>query len=107
MIISTNELKELIDNKVDFILIDVREQNELGFGMIPTAIHIPLGNLTNDLNKFDKDDNIIFYCRTGSRSGGVTQFAIRLGFKNVRNYKGSIWEWSKIDPNVKRYGPGA
>ena len=106
-IISTEELKELIDDEGDYVLIDVRELNELDFGVIPTSQHIPLIDLRKGLGKFDKSDNIIFYCRTGSRSEGATQIAIDLGFVNAKNYKGSIWEWSLIDSNVERYGPGS
>ena len=103
-IISTEELKKLIDEKGDYVLIDVRESEELDNGMIPTAQHIPLGNVIDGLSKFDKKDNIIFHCRTGVRSEKAAQFALGLGFVNAKNFKGSIWEWSEIDPNVKRYG---
>jgi rhodanese-related sulfurtransferase len=107
-IISTDELKSKIDSKSDFTLIDVREKEELEYGMIPTAINIPLDKLESELlmeGRFDKNKEIIFNCRTGARSAMATEIAIRLGFTNAKNYKGSIWEWSEIDSNVKRYGP--
>ena len=118
--ISLNELKELIDDKKNYILIDVRNKDELSFGVIPTSVNIPLPEFefSFELNddefkkkfgfpKIKKDDNLIFYCRTGSRSEMATKFAIQKGFTNSKNYAGSIWEWSEHDPNVKRYGPGA
>ena len=118
--ISLNELKELIDNKKDYVLIDVRNKDELVFGVIPTSVNIPLPEFefAFDLNedefekkfgfpKFKKDDNLIFYCRTGRRSEMAARFAFGKGFVNSKNYPGSIWEWSEQDPNVKRYGPGA
>jgi len=114
-IITLDELKQLIDAKGDYVLIDVREEDELRHGMIPTAKHIPLGEVewalqTSSLTfetkyKFlqpKKSDNLIFHCRTGSRSATATQTALEAGYK-ARNFKGSIWEWAEIDPLVKRY----
>ena len=116
--ISTEELKRLIDEKGNYVLIDVREPTELHYGIIPTARNIPLREIQfilSQLNeselkekyKFSKEDNLIFYCRTGSRSSDITETAINHGFSNARNYQGSIWEWSQIDNSVKRYGPGS
>ena len=108
-IISRNELKVKIDERLsNYVLVDVREKDELKFGMIPTAINIPLDELESklsDSNKFDKSMEIIFYCRTGARSSVASEKATGLGFVNVKNYRGSIWDWSEIDSNVRRYGP--
>ena len=104
-LITTKELKKLIDSEEDYVLIDVRESSELGNGMIPTAVNVPLFKIIGALENYDKESRLIFYCRTGTRSEKATQIAIGLGFKNAKNYKGSIWEWSLIDDNVKRYGP--
>ena len=64
-IISTDELKELIDIKGDYILIDVREPHELRHGTIPTSTNIPPKELVESLKRLKLNDNIIFYCRTG------------------------------------------
>ena len=106
-IISTENLKDLIDNEGDYKLIDVREPYELIHGVIPTSKNIPLNSIKDQLQNFNKDDNLIFYCRTGSRSDAATKLALENGYSNSVNYKGSIWAWSEIDNNVKRYGPGA
>lgn len=116
--IGLGELKELIESKKDYILIDVRNEDELQNGIIPTSKNIPLPEFENALElngeefekkfnfpKFEKEDNLILYCRTGSRSDMATKFAISKGFTKSKNYAGSIWEWSEHDPNVKRYGP--
>ena len=118
-IISTEELKKLIDENRDYVLIDVREPGEMINGMIPTAEKIPLGDILQDealdltpeefeenygFKKPSKDDNVIFYCRTGSRSQMAAQKAGSLGFNKVRNYEGSVQEWSKIDSKVEMYG---
>jgi len=115
-IIDTTELKDLIENQGNYVLIDVREENELGYGVIPSSKHIPVGDVEDALKsdaesfklkygfvKCGVDDQVIFYCKSGSRSTQAWEIAKELGFNNARNYQGSVKEWSKIDPNVNFY----
>jgi thiosulfate:glutathione sulfurtransferase len=116
-IISMGELRKLIDDKGAYVLIDVREKEELDFGIIPTSVNLPLGDVEEALSGMDdetfrakygfgkpeKDARIIFYCRTGSRSSLATDSALKLGYSNAKNFEGSIWAWSEIDENVKKY----
>lgn len=72
------ELKKLIDTKKPYVLIDVREDDELEYGVIPTSHHLPLGDLEDAFEmppeafrarfhfpKMSKKDLVVFYCRTG------------------------------------------
>ena len=120
--ITRDELKSLIDSRQTIgensqvLLIDVREPIEvLNYGSIPTSINIPMGNVDKELSLtqdgfrqkygkiISKDKKIIFYCRSGTRSGAVTKSALDKGFINAINYKGSALEWADIDLNVKKY----
>jgi len=115
-VISLRELWEMIDNKRDYVLIDVREQHELSHGMIPTAKCVPLSDFAEALAlspeefrqkygfELSAEDNLIFYCRTGARSEKATELALQRGFVKARNYKGSAWEWHTVNPIVQRYG---
>jgi rhodanese-related sulfurtransferase len=110
--ISREALKELIDAKEDYVLVDLREENELQYGMIPTAVHLPMSQLaealtlspTNFFRRFgftmDKDDRIITYCRSGSRSERATKILQANGY-HAENFKGSVLAWSEIDKNVR------
>ena len=112
--ISRNELKQLIDSKGSYLLIDVREMNEMVHGKIPTAQNLPLSEFTAALElseeefqkkysfSMSKRDRIIFYCRSGSRSAKATEAATDKGF-NAENYKGSILDWAEIDEQVEKY----
>ena len=115
-IISRQELKTLIDTKGKYVLIDVREKEELGYGMIPTAKNIPLHDCEEALSlsqedfekkyafpKPKKEETIIFYCRTGGRSAIATAVAEKEGYTHAKNYAGSIYDWAEIDPKVRRY----
>ena len=115
MVINTEELKKMIDSSGDYILIDVRREDELIHGMIPTAKHIILDEVESAFEmgeeeflvkygfpKPTKDELIIVYCRTGGRSKVASSYLNGKGY-HVQNYEGSVQEWSKIDDNVKMY----
>ncbi|KAJ3046182.1 Uncharacterized protein HK097_000964 [Rhizophlyctis rosea] len=96
-VVSFEELQNLVEGKVkkDYVLIDVREPFEVfESGVIPTAKHIPVANLfdalrldpetfktTYGFSKPSQSDQVIFYCRSGRRSGIAFETANQLGFK--------------------------
>ncbi|MBC8046524.1 MAG: rhodanese-like domain-containing protein [Fimbriimonadaceae bacterium] len=91
MDITSEELKQRIDNKEDLFIIDVREPHEYA-EMNIGAENIPLGTLPMKLYDFDdkKEDEIIVHCRSGSRSSAAKALLEQSGFKNVRNLVGGI-----------------
>ncbi|EPQ60922.1 Rhodanese-like protein [Gloeophyllum trabeum ATCC 11539] len=87
-------------------LIDVREPDEVVQGSIPSAVNLPLSTIAADLNldaaafkekygfeKPKKDQELIFYCRSGKRSASAADVAKRNGFTNIFNYSGSWLDW--------------
>ncbi|MEK6914210.1 MAG: rhodanese-like domain-containing protein [Nanoarchaeota archaeon] len=115
-VIETKELKRIINSKKDYFLIDVRNNHELDYGMIPSAVHLCLQDFEEAFNlderiffdkykfkKPSKSDLVIVYCRTGNRSGIAAEYLHKKGYK-VKNYEGSIRAWSLIDKHVKMYG---
>lgn len=96
MDIQVDELKDKLDAKEDFILIDVREDYERAEFNVG-GMHIPLGNLPTNISDLEdyKEDEIVIYCRSGNRSGQAKMFMEQLGFKNVRNLIGGMLEWNR------------
>lgn len=39
------------------------------------------------------DNELVFHCRMGGRAAKGADLAASLGFKNVKNYKGSYFNW--------------
>ena len=98
------ELKRKIDAKEDFFLLDVREPNEFQIGRIPGSTLIPLGEVPQRVNEIPRDKEIVVHCKMGGRSAKAAQFLRQQGYKNVKNLKGGILDWSdKIDPSVPKY----
>ena len=100
-------VKELAQHRTagdDFVLLDVREPDEIATASIPGAMLIPMGDVPGRLGELPKDKPIYVLCRSGARSGRVTEFLTQNGFGDVANVAGGILAWSKeIDPTVPQY----
>jgi sulfur-carrier protein adenylyltransferase/sulfurtransferase len=98
------ELKRKIDAKEDFFLLDVREPNEFQIGRIPGSTLIPLGEVPQRVSEIPRDKEIVVHCKMGGRSAKAAAFLRQQGYKDVKNLKGGILDWSdKIDPSVPKY----
>ena len=98
------ELKQKLERKDNFTLIDVREPHEYQIARIPGARLIPLGELPKHLNELDKNAEFVMHCKSGARSQKAVDLLKQSGFRNVRNMTGGITAWSdKVDPTVPKY----
>ena len=93
--ITAAELKKKFSRKDEFILLDVREPNEFDRGHIPGAVLMPLGRLTDNLQHFKREREIVVYCRSGGRSSRAAEILRQAGFGNVLNLTGGILAWEK------------
>ena len=85
-------------------LIDVREPHELEISALPGAINIPLGTLAARLSEIDSAQDLVVFCKTGTRSTRALELLASAGFKKVKNLKGGINAWAKeVDPNLPVY----
>ncbi|MFC3883290.1 rhodanese-like domain-containing protein [Bacillus songklensis] len=91
--ITTEELKRKLEAGEKLLLVDVREDEEVASGKIPTAIHIKMGDIPANLDYFDKNKEYIFICRSSYRSERVCEYLQEQGYK-VRNMVGGMLEWS-------------
>lgn len=92
-LITPAELKEKMNQGEPLTIIDVREAEEVAQGMIPGAIHIPLGDLPDQLDDIPQTAPIILVCRSGNRSGRAYEFLEANGFHNLKNMSGGMLEW--------------
>ena len=101
--VSCTELKKMIDARENFQLIDVREEYERDVASIGGEL-IPMGDVMDNLDKIYKDKKVVMYCRTGQRSGVITQALEAQGFTNIFNIKGGIHQWAdEIDSTLTKY----
>ena len=101
--ITVTELKEKLESKENFTLLDVREENEILYAKIDPHKNIPTGSIVNKHRELDKKTPIVVMCHSGVRSAHVCQYLEPLGY-NVANLEGGIQEWSLIiDPSIPQY----
>ncbi|MDO9039803.1 MAG: rhodanese-like domain-containing protein [Bacteroidota bacterium] len=95
--IEPSELKKIVDNPVDSILIiDVRSEKAFKNGHIPTAKSFPSGTIMNRLNEIPKDKYLIIYCTVGGTVKMVSKKLRKAGYKRYINWGGlSRWEWER------------
>lgn len=75
------------------LLVDVRTPAEMAQGMLPGAVAVPMHLVPLKLEEWRNHRKIVFYCRTGARSGQVCAFMQQQGLDNAINLRGGIVDW--------------
>ncbi len=91
----------LLDNE-DVFVIDVREQFEYDEGHIPGIPLIPMSEFQSRLDEIPTDKEVIVTCRSGNRSGQVTDFLRQEGYTNIHNMEGGIVAWQAAGYDVEK-----
>ncbi|WP_337020455.1 rhodanese-like domain-containing protein [Oceanobacillus massiliensis] len=89
---TAKELEQKFKNKGHINIIDVREDEEVVFGKIPSAQHFPLGQIPERYTELDKNQHYYIVCRSGARSGSACAFLEQNGY-DVTNMSGGMMNW--------------
>ena len=102
--ITVQELKQKLDNKEDFQLIDVREDFEYDIANLGAEL-IPLGTIVDNKDKIVVDKQVVIHCKSGARSAqAIMVLEQRFGFENLYNLKGGILAYAnEIDNSLTTY----
>lgn len=92
--IGMKEAQEMMEKEKNYILLDVRTEEEFVQGHIPGAINIPNEQIsTQKLQELpDEDQLIMVYCRSGVRSKQAAQKLAWAGYHNITEF-GGILDW--------------
>lgn len=74
-------------------VIDVREPHEFASGHIPGAELIPIAEIPTVIYRLGTDEEVVFVCRSGTRSQRVCEFLSSKGFSQVATLKGGMLQW--------------
>lgn len=97
--ITPEEAKTLMDKQEDYILLDVRSQEEFDEGHIEGAIVIPDTEIADraEAELTDKESAILVYCRSGRRSKLAAQSLADLGYTKIYEFGGIIdWPYETV-----------
>ena len=94
MNINAEKAREMMNELDEFVLLDVRSEEEFSEGHIPGAINLPNEEIgTTEIDKLpDKSQLILVYCRSGRRSKEASEKLVKLGYTNIVEF-GGILEW--------------
>ena len=92
--ITMEEAKVMMAEQENYILLDVRTQEEYQNGHIPGAICVPNEEIgsTEPEELPDKEQLILVYCRSGNRSKQAAEKLAKLGYRNIVEF-GGINDW--------------
>lgn len=93
--ISTEQLSGYLSSEEDFVLLDVRTEEEYQAGHIQGAQWFPRGKLEYYIQERIEgpDSKIVLYCRTGGRSALATLTLKDMGYTNVVDLDGGFKKW--------------
>ena len=90
--IKADEMKKIVDNgSQEFVIVDVRDENEFSEGHVPSAINIPTETFATKSEVLPKEKKIVVYCNTGGRSYTAYRKLIKLAYPNI--YQTTLAEW--------------
>ena len=124
--VKTINAAELKKNRKDYVLIDVREQEELLGGNIDDSVHLPLGQLIRKVRKTEKDEfgpderhhlflvltkqvdvkksldkKICTYCSFGYRGNLAAEELVKSELKvDIVNLEGGFASWENQNGNA-------
>ena len=93
--VSPEEAAAMMEEETDYIILDVRTQEEYETAHIPGAICIPNETIgTEDIPELpDKEQLILVYCRSGNRSKQASEKLAKQGYTNIVEF-GGINSWT-------------
>lgn len=98
--IQVDDVKQAMDNKNDFTLLDVRTPGEISKGKLAGSINIPIDGVAAKVESLLPDKNRLtyVYCLSGSRSAHAVQTMVKLGYTNVFHVDHGLLAW-----RIKQY----
>lgn len=77
-----------------YVILDTRSAEEYAISCLPNAIWVGYPEMDKEvIHTLSKDQAILVYCSVGYRSERIGEQLLELGFKDVHNLYGGIFEW--------------
>lgn len=97
--ISAEEAKEIMDSESDYVILDVRTEEEFTEGHIPDAVLLPDYEIAERAEEMlpDMEQIILVYCRSGNRSKRAAETLAQMGYINVKEFGGiNGWPYDTV-----------
>ncbi len=89
------EVKRKKEEGKQIIILDTRSPEEYGVSHLPEAKFVDYKRFkTEDVQHIDKNAEVVVYCTVGYRSERIGEKLLDMGFTNVKNLYGGIFQWA-------------
>jgi len=88
----------------DFVIVDVREQDEWDQSHIAGADYLGKGVIERDIEKKypDTDEELVLYCGGGYRSALAADNLQKMGYSNVKSLVGGFRSWTEAGLPIEK-----
>jgi rhodanese-related sulfurtransferase len=102
--VSPEEVREKQKSDDDFVLLDVREQDEWEKTRIAGAEYLGKGVIERDVEEEypDVDQELILYCGGGYRSALAADNLQKMGYRNVKSLAGGFRSWTEAGYPIQK-----
>ena len=100
------DVRRLMKEKAEFLLLDIRLEKEVRAAKIPGATCIPMHELPHSMAQLEawRHKPVVVHCHHGARSLQATVWLREQGFTKTHSMAGGIHAWSLlVDSSVPRY----
>jgi molybdopterin/thiamine biosynthesis adenylyltransferase/rhodanese-related sulfurtransferase len=104
--VSAAAVAESLRAKENFLLLDVRNDDEFARAKVEGSTLVPLPVLEERLAELSpwKTSRVVVLCHLGGRSEKACRMLMEGGFESIENLEGGIDAWSlTVDPQIPRY----
>lgn len=92
--ISVDEIRTVINEKQDYLILDTRELNEYNVSHVPGAIWVGYEDFSLERIPVNTENKaVVVYCSVGYRSEKIAEQLVGKGYSNVQNLYGGIFEY--------------
>ncbi len=93
--VSATEFNQLMNDRPDALLLDVRTPAEVQQQVLDGALNIDFmqPDFAQQVAGLDKNKTYLVYCRSGNRSGQACQLMAQQGFSDLYNLSGGLIKW--------------
>lgn len=88
------QLAEMLKQKSDIQVVDIRQPTEVAAGTVPGAEMMPMHTIPLRISDIKQDKPVVLVCRSGARSAQACLFLAQQGFENIFNLRGGMMGWA-------------
>jgi rhodanese-related sulfurtransferase len=102
--LGAQELKTWREGGSDYVLLDVRQPEEIALASVPGAVEIPMREVQLRVREIPRGKPVVVMCHLGDRSSRIARFLVTDGYQEVYNLEGGIDAYALVvDQAVQRY----